>query len=106
MPDAARSGRITIEPPPQADETEVDRFLRMTPLAARLIQRGITAFHVAAVANEDGAALLEGDSGSGKSTLLAALLYRGWTMLADDLAPVDLDDEGNPAVLPARHPLP
>ena len=106
VPDVARylvedGNRIAVEPMPQAGKTEVDRFLRMTPLAALLFQRGITAFHAAAAANGGGAVLLAGDSGSGKSTLLAALLKRGWAMLADDLAPVDLDDEGNPVVLPA-----
>lgn len=91
---------ITIEPMPQADKDEVSRFFRMTPLAALLFQRGITAFHAAAAVGPQGAVLLAGDSGSGKSTLLAALLNRGWIMLADDLAMVDLDEQGNPVVIP------
>lgn len=105
VPDVARylvedGNRIAIEPSPQADESGVGSFLRMTPLAALLFQRGIPAFHAASVANRHGAVLLAGDSGAGKSTLLAALMKRGWTMLADDLAMVDLDEQGNPVVFP------
>lgn len=91
---------ITIEPMPQANIDEVGRFFRMTPLAALLFQRGIMAFHAAVAATRQGAILLAGDSGAGKSTLLAALLKRGWTMLSDDLAMVDLDEHGNPVVFP------
>jgi hypothetical protein len=92
---------IIIDPYPSADEPEVNRILRMTPLAAHLFQRGVLAFHTAAVAGPDGAILIAGDSGAGKSTLLAALLKRGWSMLADDLAAVELDNHGEPMVIPA-----
>jgi len=56
---------ITIEPQPSASKAEVLRFLRMTPLAALLFQRGILAFHAAAVADTRGAILIAGDSGTG-----------------------------------------
>lgn len=105
-PGAARylvedGSRVTIDPHPAADKSEVSRFLRMTPLAALLFQRGVTAFHAAAVAGPDGAVLIAGDSGAGKSTLLAAMLKRGWSVLADDLAAVDLNENGEPTVFPA-----
>src|SRR5438105_5376381 len=44
--------------------------------------------------------MLAGDSSSGKSTLLASLLARGWTMLADDLTAVTVDQGAGPAVPP------
>ena len=91
---------ITIEPMPQTNIDEVGRYFRMTPLAALLFQRGVMAFHAAAAATRQGAILLAGDSGAGKSTLLAALMKRGWTILSDDLAMVDLDEQGNPVVFP------
>ncbi len=105
VPDVARyfmvNGRKAfIEPAANADKDEVRLVLCMTPLAAMLYQRGIPAFHAAAAATPQGAVLLAGDSGAGKSTLLTALLKRGWTMLADDLAAVDMDEQGNPVVLP------
>ncbi len=90
---------ITIEPEPGSSPSERWRFLRMTPLAALLYQRGALAFHAAA-ASSKGAVLLAGDSGAGKSALLMALLERGWTMLADELAFVDLDSLGTAQVAP------
>ena len=92
--------RIVVDPAPQSTEANVMRFLRTTPLAALLYQRGSLAFHASAIVNSDGAVLLAGDSGAGKSTLLAALLQRGWMMLADDLSPVNLDDCGRLVVWP------
>ncbi len=105
VPDTARylvedGRRITIDPAPAPDEAEVCRFLRMAPLAALLLQRGFTVFHAAAVAGPDGAVLIAGDSGAGKSTLLAALLQRGWQMLADDIGVVRLSENGIPMVYP------
>jgi hypothetical protein len=91
---------VIIEPEPGSKAAEVSRFLGMTPLAALLYQRNVLAFHAAAAANSEGAVLLAGDSGAGKSTLLMALLQRGWTMLADELAAVDLDQHGEPRVWP------
>ncbi len=105
VPDTARflvedGSRITIDPAPAPDEAEIRRFLRMTPLAALLLQRGFLAFHAAAVAGPDGALLIAGDSGAGKSTLLAALLQHGWQMLADDIGVVRLSENGMPMVYP------
>ena len=104
-PDTARylvedGKRISIDTHTSADESEVTRFLRMTPLAALLFQRGVPAFHAAAVAGPVGAIVIAGDSGAGKSTLLAAMLKRGWNLLADDLAAVDLNENGVPTVFP------
>lgn len=93
--------RVTIDPLPSADETDVYRFLRMTPLAATCFQRGIIAFHAAAITDMNGAVLIAGDSGAGKSTLLAAMLNRGWHLLSDDLAAVDLDESAAPVVFPS-----
>ncbi len=91
--------RICIEPTPEAGKTRIVQFLRMTPLAALLYQRGSLVFHTSAVANANGAILLAGDSGVGKSTLLAALLQRGWQYLADELAVIKLDGRERPIVL-------
>lgn len=89
---------IIIDPAPDALASSVKHHLGMLPLAALVYQRGLLAFHAAAVANDQGAVLLAGDSRSGKSTLLTALLQRGWKMLADDLAIVDLNGPGQPIV--------
>lgn len=91
---------ITIEQEPNINRTLVEYYLRMAPLAALLYQRGLVAFHAAAVADNKGVILLAGDSWTGKSTLLTALLQRGWTMLTDDLAAVTIDELGRVVVLP------
>lgn len=48
-------------------------------------------FHAAVVARGDRALLMPGPPGSGKSTLCAALVARGWRLLSDELALVDLE---------------
>ena len=101
----ASDGReLMIDPAAGADELAVARVARMTPLAAIAWKRGLLAFHAAAAypppPARSGAALgrravlLCGDSGMGKSTLLAALLNRGWEMLADELAVVEIGSDG------------
>jgi hypothetical protein len=95
LPDVARylvegGERITVQSVAGAALLDVTRFGRMLPLAALLYQRGVLAFHAAVVANESGAVLLAGDSGSGKSTQLMELLQRGWKLLADEVAVVEL----------------
>lgn len=91
---------ITIDPAPNAKKHAVNSFLKMAPMAAILYQRGFYVFHSAAVANEHGAVLLAGESGVGKSTLMTTLLKRGWRMLADDLAIVGMNTEGQALVYP------
>jgi hypothetical protein len=93
---------ITIDPAPDVTPSKAEHYLMMLPLAALLYQRGMLAFHAAAVSNGEGVVLLSGNSGCGKSTLLAALLQRGWRMLADDLAMVGLNEDGQLIVYPTR----
>jgi len=47
--------------------------------------------HAAAIARDGQAVLLPAPPGSGKSTLCAALVHRGWRLLSDELALIDLD---------------
>lgn len=95
--------RITVQPLCD-DAARVARVLRMTPLAALLNQRGHLVLHAAAAANEQGAVVLAGHSCSGKSTLLAALLQRGWRLLADDLVVVT-DEDGPGRIWPVSGEL-
>jgi hypothetical protein len=91
---------ITIDPQRSASDGDVARLARATPFAALCHQRGLAVVHAAAAVRDERAVLIAGDSASGKSTLLAALLARGWRMLADDLTPVRLDGESMPIALP------
>ena len=92
---------IVVEPHDDADPGDVRAFLVGSAMAALLQQRGIVTLHASAVQTPAGAALFAGPSGIGKSTLLAALVKRGHTMLADDVAGVVLDARNRPVVLSA-----
>lgn len=102
---ALRRGRLLrrwLRPQARFDVDGVEPFLPL-PLAQALpmLEWGmnwcITAYghhqlvlHAAAVARGDRALVLPAPPGSGKSTLCAALVNRGWRLLSDELALVDL----------------
>ena len=92
--------QMVIAPQPEARDGAILQHARGIPLAALLYQRGIVALHAGAVQDSRGAILIAGPSGSGKSTLLAALVQEGFSLLADDLAPVDMAPGGGPVVYP------
>ena len=50
-------------------------------------------FHASAVSNNKKSILFLGNSGNGKSTSLALLQANGYTCLADDFVPIDLDKQ-------------
>lgn len=50
-------------------------------------------FHASAVSNEKKSILFLGDSGNGKSTSLALLQANGFTCLADDFVPMDIEKQ-------------
>jgi HprK-related kinase A len=58
--------------------------------------------HAGIVARGDEALLMPGYSGSGKSTLTTALCYRGWRLLSDELALIDLEES---LVYPMPRPI-
>lgn len=95
--------RIVGEPEHGADPAMVEAILAGSAMAALLQQRGVVTLHASAVQTSAGAVLFAGHSGSGKSSLLAALVARGYTMLADDVVGIVLDARGRPVVLSA-HP--
>jgi hypothetical protein len=93
--------QITITPEAQATESAIRVYLFGSAMGALLHLRGILAFHSSAVRLPDGrAVLLAGASTAGKSTLAAALCHRGYPLLADDLAAVHWDAEGQAWVYP------
>lgn len=96
----ATDGRAIAIDPAGGSEHDIVVFLVGSVLGALLHQRGILPLHASAVETDAGAVLFLGQSGAGKSTLLAALLDRGYAMLADDVAGVVLAG-GRPAALSA-----
>ncbi|MCT7958519.1 hypothetical protein [Laspinema palackyanum] len=91
---------IWIEPAAGSVETDVRAFLLGSAVGALLNQRKILVLHASAIQTARGAVLFTGYSGRGKSTLLAAMLQRGYSMLADDKTAIVLDEEGYPLVIP------
>ena len=91
---------ITVEPTAGSDG-DVRTFLLGSVFGACLQQRGILTLHASAVETARGAALFAGPSGAGKSTLAAALVDRGFRLLADDVTGVVLDARRRPVALSA-----
>jgi hypothetical protein len=96
----ARLGReILVDPDPGVGSALLQLALLGPVLAALLQQRGNLVLHASAVEVDGAAVGFLGGRGAGKSTMAAALLGRGYPLLADDLLAVSLDG-GPPRVLP------
>ena len=91
---------ILVEPRGGSDHV-VGLFLTGPVFAALLQQRGVALLHAGAIETGAGAVLFAGDPGSGKSSLLAALVERGYAMLADDVTGVVPDAGGGAVALSA-----
>ena len=96
-----RAGREIVIEASGGSESDVRTFLLGSVFGALLQQRGILTLHASAIETDKGAVCFAGRSGAGKSTLLAALLDRGFAMLADDVTGVLLDAKGRPVALRA-----
>jgi len=68
-------------------------------LALILHQRGLLVIHASVVARGDGAIAFLGKSGWGKSTIAAALHAKGYDLVTDDVAAIQID-QAEPSVLP------
>ena len=86
-----RGGReITIDSQPGVEEALLRLVVLGPVLGVLLQQRGHLVLHASAVAIADGAVVFLGDKGWGKSTIAAALYSRGYGIVADDVAAVDV----------------
>ena len=94
-------GRDVLVEPRGGGDHEMGIVLASRVLGALLQQRGVATFHASAVEADVGAVLFLGRSGIGKSSLLAALVERGYAMLADNVAGVVLDAGGGAVALSA-----
>jgi hypothetical protein len=95
-----RRGReILVDPDPGAGDALLQLALLGPVLAALLQQRGTLVLHASAVEVAGAAVGFLGARGAGKSTMAAALLGRGYPVLADDILAVSLQS-GLPQALP------
>ena len=85
----AGGNRILITPVANAGVPELRLFTLGSAWGALGYQRGLTMLHGSAVRVKDRTLLFCGTQEQGKSTIAAALVARGGTLVADDLARVD-----------------
>jgi hypothetical protein len=100
-----KDGRqVVIAPEPGAADEDVRVFILSSVMGALAHQRGFLPLHASALEVNGGCVLFAGTSGSGKSTVAAAFHGRGYTLAADDICAIALDDAGHPVVHPGyRH---
>ena len=94
-------GRSILVEPCGGNDSDFANSLSGPVLAALLQQRGVILLHASAIETRAGAVVFAGPSGIGKSSLLAALVERGYAMMADDMTGIVLDAAGRPMALPA-----
>jgi hypothetical protein len=93
-------GPLQVERLPGGLEALVNLFGQGLPQAASWVQRGYLALHAAALAFPEGAVVVAGPAAAGKSLLAAALVQRGYPLLADEVTVLDWPGDGPPVVLP------
>lgn len=88
---ALNGNEIIVDPAPDIDEDSIRVFLLGSAFGALLFQRGYLVMHGNAIRIGDQCMICVGHSGSGKSTLAIGFMQRGFSILADDVVPVDKD---------------
>lgn len=83
-----RHNPIHFERPATTTEPALHLFLQGLPLAAYFVHRQCLTLHAAALSTPKGAIVIAGHSAMGKSTLAAALVARGYPLLADEITPL------------------
>ncbi|MBK1663200.1 serine kinase [Rhodospirillum rubrum] len=81
--------RITVDATAQTGEAEIATFLFGQCLGFLALQRHQPALRAASVVRDGRAVVLAGAAGVGKSTLAAALMAKGWGLLADEVTLID-----------------
>lgn len=82
---------VVVRPAPDVDERLLRSYIIGTVIAVLLYQRGLLVLHASLVDINGSAVAILGKSGEGKSSTAAALYARGHSVVADDVAAVNLD---------------
>lgn len=96
-----RGAEVTVAPSAGTSEATIRLFLLTTVFGVLCHQRGRLPLHAGCVQIGDDVIAFAGPSGYGKSTLAAALVQRGYRLVADDVAVIDVDRPGGAIVWPA-----
>lgn len=95
-----KGSEIVIQPESQASEDAVRLFFSGAVVGGLLHQRAMFPLRASCIETPQGAVLIAGDSGSGKSTLAARFFQRGYRILSDNIAVIQVADDGSLRVLP------
>ncbi len=91
--------QIIIDRAPDCREDVLNTFLMGSGFGALMHQRRLLVMHASSIQTAHGAVLFVGPSGYGKSTLLAALVDRGYAMMADDVTAIDVESQSVPVAI-------
>jgi hypothetical protein len=84
------ASRMTVRWTPGMPFDDIPTALQGSGLASMLLLRDATLLHASAVDVGGEAILIMGDQGAGKSTTAAAFIRRGYALLADDTAALEI----------------
>lgn len=93
-------GGVETFPDDDADPAVIDAQLDGPVFGLRQHLRGRLVLHASAVARDGRAVAFLGGRQRGKSTTAFAFLQAGWTLVSDDVLPVEVPDEGPPLAFP------
>lgn len=83
------------------DPQVLNLYILSEALGLILYQRGLFLLHASAVKIGEQVVVFSGNPGAGKSTTAAAFAKLGYTVLADDMVAIELDNTGRAMVYPA-----
>lgn len=92
---------IQIDPYEQVDMELVTLYLLGTCMGVLLVQKEMIALHGSTIVINKQAVIITGRCGAGKSTLSTALRLKGHKILADDISPIIMLDNGKIMSAPA-----
>lgn len=98
---AEKGRRLTYQLKEGGRQEYLRSYLLGWGMSMLALQRNTLAIHCSTVADKNGAVLICGESGAGKSTLTAALLDRGFRLMADDMTFVSCVPGAGAAASPA-----
>ena len=91
---------ILIWPATGAKQKDIEIFLLGPAWATLCHQRKILPLHASAIANETSITAFAGHPGAGKSTIAAMLSTLNYELIADDILPVDFNQDLTPGAWP------
>src|SRR5262245_25680626 len=92
--------RIRVWPTPGATLKDAEIFLLGPAWASLCHQRGLLPLHASAIRTGHGLVAFCGHSGAGKSTTAAVMVTSGYELVADDVLPISMNQDGSPGAWP------